>query len=60
VDDSLLHEVVCGQKPETLVAVGYMKLCLDIGLNCGRLLVLQSCQFLKSQSVLCGAVYRYK
>jgi len=39
VADSWLHEAVCRQKPELWPTVGYMKLCVDRDLNCGRQLV---------------------
>ena len=32
---SWLHEAVCRQRPEMLVAVGYKKLCVDKDLKCG-------------------------
>ena len=32
--ESWLHEAVCRLKPELLVRVGYMKLCVDRNLNC--------------------------
>jgi hypothetical protein len=39
VGDSLLHEAVCRHSPEMWVRVGYMKLCVDRDLKCGRYLV---------------------
>jgi len=35
VGDSWLHEVVCIQRPEFWVKVGFMKLCVGRDLNCG-------------------------
>ena len=35
----MLHESVCRQRPELCVTVGYVKLRVDIDLNCGRQLV---------------------
>ena len=37
--DSWLHEAVCRQRPELWSTVGYMTLCVDRDLNCGRELV---------------------
>ena len=37
--ESWLHEGVYRQRPELLPTVGYMKLCVDRDLNCGRQLV---------------------
>jgi hypothetical protein len=34
-----LTEVVCRHRPELWPTVGYMKLCVDTDLNCGRQLV---------------------
>ena len=34
--ESWLYEAVCRQRPELCVTVGYMKLCVDRDLNCGR------------------------
>ena len=33
--DSWLHEAVYRERPELLVIVGYMKLCVDRDPNCG-------------------------
>ena len=33
--DSWLNEAVCRQRPELLLTVGYMKLCVDRDLNVG-------------------------
>ena len=35
VGDSWLHEAVCREIPELLETIGYMKLCVDLELNCG-------------------------
>jgi hypothetical protein len=35
----LVQEAACRQRPELCVTVGYMKLCVDRDLNCGRKLV---------------------
>jgi hypothetical protein len=35
VDESWLHEAVCGQRTEMWMRVGYMKLCVDRDLKCG-------------------------
>jgi len=35
VVDGWLHEAVCRQRPDLLVTVGYMMLCVDRELNCG-------------------------
>jgi hypothetical protein len=43
VADSWLHEAVFRLRPELWPKVGYMKLCLDRDLNCGRQLVTLSC-----------------
>jgi hypothetical protein len=56
VADSCFHEAVCRQRPELSPTFGYMKLCGDRDLNCGRYLV-SSLQYLKTQSALCQAVY---
>ena len=34
--DSWLNEAVCRQRPELWMTVGYMNLCVDRDLNCGR------------------------
>ena len=34
--ESLSHEAVCRQRHELWAAVGFMKLCEDRDLNCGR------------------------
>jgi len=39
VADSWLHEALCRQRPELWSRVGYMKLCIETDLNCGRELV---------------------
>jgi hypothetical protein len=39
VADSWLHEAVCRQRPELWPTAGYMKLCVDRDLKCGRELV---------------------
>jgi hypothetical protein len=39
VADSWLYEAVRRQRPELKPRVGYMKLCVDRDLNCGRELV---------------------
>jgi len=39
VAECWLHETVCTQRPEIWPIVGYMKLCVDRDLNCGRVLV---------------------
>jgi len=35
VVDIWLHEAVCREKPELLMNIGYMKLCVDRDVNCG-------------------------
>ena len=37
--DSWLHDAVCRQRLDIWSKVGYMTLCVDSGLNCGRQLV---------------------
>ena len=37
--ESWLREAVCRQRPELWVRDGYMKVCVDRDLNCGRQLV---------------------
>jgi len=54
---SWLYEALSRHSPEMWPLIGYIRLCVDIDLNFGRYLVLPSWQYLKSQSVLCQAVY---
>jgi hypothetical protein len=35
VGESWLGGAVCRQRPEVWVKVGYMKMCVDIEMNCG-------------------------
>ena len=52
-----LYEALYKRRPEVWLTVGYMKLCVDRDLNCGRYLILPSLKYLKSQGALCQAAY---